>query len=393
MPRMSRAWGKRVRARRLVTLSWLSVALVLAGCSPATGVELGPALTPPLDPGPVIAQLEAVDNVGMPGGRGELVAVAAGPDAVVAVGSAGDPQLDGPLILRSTDALRWSRVGPALGLDLFDVAHGPNGFVAVGTLGDDANANGSAFLHSVDGLQWDLLPPEASAGVSAYVWWVSGGEDGYRAGGMARDGRGLVSWTSSDGLVWTVDDQAVEHATPVGAGWIETSASGIRVVPAGIAPGTVAWASPEEPPGDRFFETIQFAIPVGSGYLAATQGSRRCDLISTCSSSDDNLGWWSEDGVTWRLIPTGEPGWPNAWVSLLAAGKDGTALVLDDKGLEASLDGWHWSVVVPVGDQVPVARDAVPFRDGVVLVDARATGENGMTMTPWAAFYRASTGE
>lgn len=369
------------------------LALVVAGCSPTTGVDLGPAATPPADPGLAVAQLVPVEGIRMPDDPGELVAVAAGPDAVVAVGSAGIPDHSGPLIMRSTDGVGWSRVGPAIGLDLFDVAHGPGGFVAVGTVGEDANASGSAFLHSVDGREWDLLPPEASGGVSAYVWWVSGGEGGYRAGGMARDGRGWVSWTSADGLTWTVDGQAVEHATPAGAGWIENASSSIRVVPAGVEPGTVPWASLEEPPGDRFFESIQFATPLGSGYLAATQGSRRCDLVTTCSTPDDALGWWSGDGITWRLIPIGDPGWPDTWVSLLAAGSDGTAVILDEQGMEVSADGWHWSVLVPPGNQTPIARDVAAFHDGMVLVDLQAAGEDGTSIVPFAAFYRPPQGD
>jgi hypothetical protein len=158
-------------------------ALVLCGCSMLLGGSGNPrtdipvATRPPLPDGAAAwssIQWESVDAEQPTRASEEqfdqAVAVAAGPDGWVAVGSNSDVMGYVGRIWQSGDSVAWDLLDLELldGLELVDIAATPDAFVALGT--DSANPNDptALVLHSVDGRNWTVA--EAIEGASLGRW-------------------------------------------------------------------------------------------------------------------------------------------------------------------------------------------------------------------------------
>jgi hypothetical protein len=370
--------------RRLRVLA-LVVAMVAAGCAPVAGIEYDDPVTPPPAPDSSPGAFEVVAVEGLPGGPGQLVAVADGDAGAVAIGTimeAGADEGGAPeaLMLHSLDGTRWERVGVGPEFTLTDVAAGPDGFVAVGTRTGDGGRELTALVVSEDGRSWVTLPPDAHEGAEAYLEWVAAGpQGGYRAGGsLMGDVGGAVSWWSIDGLRWQLDETPVVWAVPAGPAWLESRDAMVRIVPGEAGTGdAIPWSRLEEPPRDP--TTLQLDPgAVGSDAMVLTGSvGAPCGPFGSCAA--EQRSWISTDGTTWRLLPAGQPGAPPPYVEGLAVGHDGELLALGYQALSASMDGWRW---VSVGDQDAAGRswsDVAVLGDGYVVVGMSEAGVGGPT--------------
>lgn len=368
--------------RRLPARAAIAVLMgALVGCSSVTGVEFDVPVTPPPGEAPVFAATEVVPVEGIPAGNGTLSAVATGPGGVVAVGRLGlHLPVSPPIVVLSQDGRSWERVGPEQGFDLVDVAASADAFVAVGSrVPPEGQAVRSAFLVSPDGRTWEALDGAAYGGAEAYVAQVAAGPGGFRAtGNLASDGR-RVSWTSADGRSWTVDADPIWLAAAAPEVWVEARGAEVRITRDGAEPGP--WTRLEEPRGD---ETILHfdAIVIGrAGMLVVGAVGTGCGPFGSCASRQ--RGWWSEDGVEWRILPIGDPGWSGERVNALSATADGTIVTAANFGPLATHDGWRWTALLPQGVLGGTVYDMAAINDGLVLVGdapwpAAATA-------PWAA--------
>lgn len=358
----------------------LVLAAVVAGCAPVAGIEYDDPATPPpgKDPAPGAFEVVAVD--GLPGGRGELVAVAAGNGGAVAVGTLDETGVSAALMLHSTDGVRWERVGVGPGFALTDVAAGPGGFVAVGTRTGDGGRELTAVVVSADGRSWDVLPAEAYAGGEVYLEWVAAGQaGGFRAGGsLMGDAGGAVSWWSIDGLRWHLDETPVTWAVAAGPGWLESRGATVRIVPGEAGTGDdIPWSQVEEPPGDPTIIQLDPGA-VGSDAMVVTGSvGAPCGPLGSCAA--EQRAWASTDGTTWRLLPADQPGAPPPFVEGLEVGHDGELLALRYQALDASVDGWRWALVGEAGAAARTWSDVAAFADGYVIAGAVEGGADGST--------------
>ncbi|HEX5825969.1 MAG TPA: hypothetical protein VFY23_00490 [Candidatus Limnocylindrales bacterium] len=350
----------------------LLVALLLAlvACAPAqVGVELGSPAAPPAAPaappggeapelGGLTLEAAAIPAIH----EGRLSGVAASPAGVVAVGTGGAGE---PLILFSPDGRAWSRVGAVAGFELVDVAAGPGGFVAVGSTGGDAPVR-AVFLVSADGRSWERLGEAAHDGLHAWMSWVAAGPSGYRAGGYP-DGTGPVSWTSADGRAWRLDGEGIRGAAASGDGWLELGDRRVRVVPAGVdADADVDWALLEEPAGDDTILDVRTGGVATGGMVVMGTVGKPCGPGASCAAESGE--WASTDGVTWRLVPVGDPGRPAEFIEQLVAAPGGALLATTYAAVLATPDGWHWTTAVQSEEIGLTVVDAAATGDGIVVV-------------------------
>ena len=142
------------------------------------------------------------------------VALADGPDAVVAVGRSGAR----PLAWTSVDGSAWTErpvdmLGGAHDWErMTAVAAGPLGIVAGGSVGPELLERRARFWRSVDGAAW--MPVADDPGFEgAEVAAIIAVEDGWLALGRIGTGQrstSSVAWRSADGQDWTrIDDPAL----------------------------------------------------------------------------------------------------------------------------------------------------------------------------------------
>lgn len=253
-----------------------------------------------------VAWLEHVTSIGDHPGYA-FAAVAAGGDALVAVGRQG--------IWRSSDGVTWQQVSePAIvGINLADIAWGPAGFVAVAT---DERGTASTWRSS-DGRSWvpgastaalsGLCPTRIAGGTKGYVVVGSNcGDPSRPAIASSPDGR---SWVRAPGQAFLFGEGEVDGAVDGGPGWIAFG----RVRPAGSSiSGTAVWTSPDGLAWRRtsFLRPLPPYVPdcgnpydiarmldiaaFGPGYVAVG--------LSTCGNDQWGAAWASPDGATWRSV-------------------------------------------------------------------------------------------
>ena len=137
---------------------------------------------------------------------GRIWGIAATEDAIVAVGTGGDPNYGPAAAWRWTQATGWqrARIDPDAGGAMRAVSVTPAGFVAVGLAADDS---GAMAWTSADGIEWTAAPDQPAFHyyqLPVRMQSVVAGPHGLVAGGWRSDvGKGSgVTWTSADGVSW-----------------------------------------------------------------------------------------------------------------------------------------------------------------------------------------------
>ena len=330
-----------------------------------------PSPTPTITPADLLAWTQVPSQPSFAGPYGDMEAVVATGDRLVAVGDACGPTLPDchVAIWTSEDGQAWTRVPDGRQFDagtwtplrqgeLTDVIATRDGLVAVGRSRNDGGRQ-AAVYRSDDGLHWRRSRDEASF-QQGTMEGITETPDGFVAvGNMLKDTEAHASaWTSPDGLAWvrTTGDGAAFDVGGVGTlldgrahgGMIDVVWTGSRVVaignvcdPAGGSCRGVAWTS-----GDGRSWTREADELAGNPYSLTVRDGR---LVAV---GDDGAGrarsWISDDnGSTWR---SGRPlpapfgcfdavvGTPGGLVASIATPDLTTAVAV-------SSDGRSWQVV------------------------------------------------
>ncbi len=256
----------------------------------------------------------------------ELVAVAAIPDAYVAVGTrSANPDNPATSILRSTHGLGWTEVETIKGAWGAGIASGPQGFAAIVQVDDTTD-----LLLSPDGLTWKRVSGDdigAGVWVADIAWdgsgWVAAGSAGDRA----------VVLRSPDGITWK--EEALPSSEPV-EGVIDVGA--YRVVPG-------RWA------------TLLLGLDRGP---SCAEDDDWCDKYQAAWSWTAETGWQRLPKSTWIL----KRGYG---VDVSAAGDAGFLYLLGDD-VRTSTDGWEWTAVKQTSPTGAFASDVLVDEDMVVAV-------------------------
>jgi hypothetical protein len=234
-----------------------------------------------------------------------FAAVAAGGDALVAVGRQG--------IWWSSDGVTWEQVGePAIvGTHLTDIAWGPAGFVAVAA--DDGGV--ASTWRSSDGRSWEpgalttalsgLCPTKIAGGSKGYLVVGSNcGDPSRPVIASSPDGR---SWIRAPGQSSLFGEGEADGAIAGGPGWI---AFGRFRPDASANAGDAVWTSTDGRAWRRtsFLRPLPPCVPdcgnpggaiadvaaFGPGYVAVG--------MSWCGNDQWGAAWASSDGATWHSV-------------------------------------------------------------------------------------------
>ena len=242
-------------------------------------------------------------------GPGQLSDVASTGALLVAVGLAGSNVETGDAagVWTSPDGRTWepAKVAQPAGT-MVAVAAGPGRLVAVGTVED--GTSGPAAWTSVDGRTWQALPASAFAAASGHesgpLLDVVAGPGGFVAVGFEVGAGGFrpAAWSSTDGLTWTHTPSTLVGDS---AGAVVQFGSGY--VAAGWAPGedgdrrVLFWTSPDgrtwaAAPDAKDLHNAGSTplLAAGSQHLVAF-GSRAHGWVAS-----EPVVWTSQDGVTWQ---------------------------------------------------------------------------------------------
>lgn len=274
------------------------------------------------------------------GSQVAVVAVAARPAVLVAVGGRSEPgKEDAVAVWRSTNGASWERAGAAEAVFAASgqpfvnrVAAVPAGFVALGGVrrGDDVDA---AAWFSADGSTWEpaLPAPDFAGPGTQSMDDVALVEGGLLAVGAASDGRRRVpaAWRSVDGRAWTAGGAVFEQ---------------------------LGQAS------DTFGTEVTNVAQVSQG------------LVATGGGNAVNRLWGSRDGVLWAEIqlPAEAAGADNFDLDLLAG--DGTDVLA-----ASSVDGAPHVVLLREGRYTEVTattRAFPPPRPSPSFVDVAVAGDD-----------------
>lgn len=317
--------------RRLIALTMVAV-LVL-------GIALGIALWLTV-PNASVAEksLDSVHWSRVPhdqaafGGAGRnamMTSVAAGPDGLVAVGSAWNSDKDQYIASAwtSDDGSSWERVphddavfgSPTDGSNMWSVTTGGPGFVAVG--GDHlGTGKGSvaAVWTSTDGTEWQRVPHRDVFGRQeddATMRAVTAGGSGLVAVGHTK--RSAAVWTSKDGRKWTRAehrDSAFEppgHATmqtvtPGGSGLI---AGGFEELP-GYGQVAALWTSKDGNTWTRVHHDDTKFGKISGNTEVRSVAARGRNIVAVGhaegTSTAHAVVWTSKDGKAWKRLPHNE---------------------------------------------------------------------------------------
>lgn len=266
-------------------------------------------------------------------------------------------------MLWSADGLEWAVVpvqaslatepyrptsGPELGI--IDVAWGPAGWVAIGRVADAKMR--VAVWTSDDGVTWERLPSDTIFD-QADPKAIAASADGYIAvgtdyGKMQLDGSTWgVAWTSPDGRTWT----RTAHTDALGTG---------------------AFCDTSEWPGYGGMDAV-VALDDGSFLAVGTLVTEAAGVGEQCPWS--TLAWRSSDGITWQRIA----GFPALQAYGVDVTSDGVRLAAvsgcSDAGCSTvmtSTDGVTWST--RPGPEDAVVSDIAVDGDDVVVVAPNGIG-------------------
>lgn len=216
------------------------------------------------------------DDLLVPDAAGAMTSVIAAGDGFVAGGYHDDPTraAASAAVWRSTDGLHWQAddgAGTFAGGRIWSLAVSGGTIVAVGTGGDPIYGPAAAWRWTPAG-GWEraAIAPDPGGAMRA----VTATATGFVAVGKDADDRGAMTWTSSDGRIWT--------------------------------------AAPDQPSFHSFTDPVRMqAVIGGSGGLVAV--GWRSD-----AAKGSGVVWTSTDGVTW-LGPTWETGFSGGEMTGVAA--------------------------------------------------------------------------
>jgi hypothetical protein len=224
----------------------------------------------------------------------------------IAFGS--DPSLvDSPSLWRSEDGVAWRLIDAPRA---FDVPNGPGlresvvlalarheeDLVAVGTvqLADTSRGDAAAWFSSDAGQTWRRAGGTGldDAEMTSVAWgaagWVAVGTDGYPGASTQASGvKGMASWTSRDGMVWTRARPTAEMAWAMPNQVVFTST-------AYIAAGSIV-------PGPLTAQPI-WSSADGVRWRAVDVGAKRAHIAGSAADGWVLAGRSRNDGIAiWRL--------------------------------------------------------------------------------------------
>ena len=214
-----------------------------------------------------------------------------------------------PVAWTSVDGDRWDlveigRSAPEEPAFAVAVADGPDGVIAVGRAGSRPLAWTSA-----DGSAWTERTVEVLGGPDDWerMTAVASGPLGILAGGSVGPElfeRRARFWRSQDGTIWTpvADDPGFEGAEvvaiiPIDDGWLALG----RIGTGQRSTSSVAWRSTD---GQRW--TLIDDPELAKGLVRAVARAPDGTLVAVGSDADETAAWaWrsSDDGQTWDLAP------------------------------------------------------------------------------------------
>ena len=311
--------------------------------------------------------------------------LAAGPGGWVAVGSNNNHMGYEGRIWHSADARSWKLANLDLlaGLDLVAIAATPDAYVALGTRSTDPNRPIATLLRSTDGLQWTEIQVVDGAWAAA----VAAGDRGFAAILQADDGHDLL--LSSDGISWkraAVDgiggSTLLADVAADGAGWLAAGSDGERAVVL-RSPDGATWTEdllPASEPVEGVLDVSAYQVVPGR-WATLLLG---LDRGSSCEAGDD---WCPTYQAAWSW--TAETGWQrlpkSTWmlgrghgVEVHAAGEAGFLYILGDE-VRTSAVGWDWTEVKETASSGAFANAVVVDGERVVAVGAPIGVDGGLT--------------
>jgi hypothetical protein len=187
-------------------------------------------------------------------------------------------------------------------IQFYSVAWTGTRFAAGGTLMDGS----AVFLDSPDGLAWNLQP---TAWKGATIRGMASGPAGLVAVGDLSDR--MVSWTSTDGLSWTLaPDSAPLHPAKgntftlhdvalVGGGWMAVGEEDPPCMTGPCAPvRAVVWASPD----GAAWSQAPAAAPLANAAMTDVV-QWKGNFVAVGRAGKYAAVWTSADGSSWARVP------------------------------------------------------------------------------------------
>ncbi len=269
-----------------------------------------------------------------------LLALGAGPGAVVAIGPMCGGECGGAFPIVSADGMTWTsgqQMPPVVGFtEVKDLVWGGHGFLAVGDeiVNPDPIAYVAHVWSSPDGLTWKVLPASPALD-GASMSSVARTANGFVAVGAVQDGQGFrgAAWTSHDGSSWR---RAADSAAFDGAFLFAVVAGGPGLVAVGKdANGAAVWTSSDGSSWQRIPDTPSFHDAEMHAIAAGHAG-----FVAVGYDQDGAAMWTSADGVTWVRDP-GQPDFQGA-EALSVAVSQATYVVVGGANPNANARAFVW---------------------------------------------------
>jgi hypothetical protein len=269
-----------------------------------------------------------------------------------------------PSAISSADGLHWTTGQPmdvqglAYEVRIGQVVEGPSGLLAVGYYSPGVcggPATVAALWTSTDGLTWSRVQLPADF-VSASVYTVDGGSNGYIATGTLKDGVTQAVWLSSDGRSWrqvplpspSAGGIIVDGATSFAGGYVLSGAQRIDVGCGASELIPSLWWSTDGRSWTR--SKLAGAAPASDAQVTVTRISDH-SLMAIATEWNDatqvssQLVWVTADGRTWKLVES-----PSSMLGpdILTNGQCGVVVVEPGPGADSP------PTVATVGDDLTV---------------------------------------
>ena len=248
------------------------------------------------------------------GTTGTLTAVIYGNNMFVAVGDEG-------IILTSSDGMTWTGQSSGTTNSLNGIAYGNNMFVAAG-VGVSRDENGHYYdygtlLTSSDGITWTKLPHLEIEENFLYVKYIHNK--------FILNGGWHKTYTSDDGLTWTIDESVDDIARLEGVAYGNDKYIGVNDTSIFSSANGIEW--PHHYEGDETEKGISLnSIAYGNNRFVAI-GDRGAIIISS-------------DGISWTKLHCGD--FNDAWLNSVIYAADMFIAVGEDT-IVTSEDGMIWA--------------------------------------------------
>lgn len=283
----------------------------------------------------------------------------------VLLGAATRPDRGGrdAVVWYSADGRTWERaadpegaLGEADDQRLLAVAEGPDGLVAVGTRG--TGLQGAVWTSGRDGDEWRLVT--GGAFDAARVTGVAAGPGGLVAVGTTTAGGETLGtvWTSATGAAWTrVDGALPASADPTAIVALADRYVAVGAVDAGGVTAAAVWTSPDgrtwtQAAGDGFARATRDGLPADAAVTDVAAQPGRLLAVGDSGGAGSPV-WSSTDGTSWVEEPV---------PSLLAAAPEGrlAAVGLAPDGAGVAVGGGAAPFVYSRSAADGLWRDTVP---------------------------------